>query len=216
MKKRVVEQTLVVLMACAACVGVTSCGNDSAEPPTPQTPAGAPQAPAPQAQQAPAGQSVSQAPVIQTPATQVPASQEQSAPSTQPSAEPAATVLPAAAVAATFESLVRLAQQPEADYVASARAWAGDNFMHRRDVCDIALRNRRMADLVALTRDARAACSGADATFGNFYAIAVYFKACGSFDEAREALKQARKLVSTKKQVDKVADFLRDMPPPTK
>ena len=216
MKKRVVERTLVVLMACAACVGVTSCGNDSAEQPAPQAPAAAPQAPAPQAPQAPAGQSVSQALAVQTPATQVPVSQEQTAPSTQPSAEPTATIPPAASVTTTFESLARLAQQPVADYVASARAWAGNNFMHKRDVCAIALRNRRMADLVALTRDARTVCSGADATFGNFYAIAEYFKACGSFDEAREALKQARKLVSTKKQIDKVADLLRDMPPPTK
>ncbi len=226
MKKKAVERTLVVLLACAACVGVTSCGNDSAEQSAPQEPAA--QTPAQPAQTSPAPAPQAQTPPPSTPPAQTlpppaPASQEQTAPSTQPSTEPAAAVAPAASVTAShadvfaeLERLVRLAQQPEADYVASARAWAGDNFMHRRDVCDIALRNRRMADLVALTRDARAACSGADATFGNFYAIAVYFKACGSFDEAREALKQARKLVSTKKQVDKVADFLRDMPPPTK
>ena len=72
-------------------------------------------------------------------------------------------------------------------------------------------RNGRRLPPDALTRDARAACSGADATFENFYAIAEYFKASGTFDEAREALKQARKLVSTKKQVDKVADLLRSM-----
>ena len=192
MQKKVVERTLVVMMACAACVGVTSCGNDSAEQPEQQTPA-------------------QQTPTPQAPAAQTPASQEQTVPSPKPSIEPVAAVPQAASVAMSFESLVRLAQQPEADYIASARAWAGNNFMHKRDVCAIALRNRRMADLVALTRDARAACSGADATFGNFYAIAEYFKASGSFDEAREALKQARKLVSTKKQVDKVADLLRSM-----
>lgn len=215
MKKKVVERTLVVLMACAACVGVTSCGNDSAEQSAQQAPAQqtpTPQAPAVQTSAAPA----SQTPVAQVSEPQVSASQEPNAPSAQPSAKPAAAVPQAASVTMTFESLVRLAQQPEADYVAPARVWAGNNFMHKRDVCDIALRNRRMADLVALTRDARTACSGADATFGNFYAIAEYFKACGSFDEAREALKQARKLVSTKKQIDKVADLLRDMPPPTK
>ena len=182
MKKRVVEQALVALLACSVCVGVTSCGGDSAEQSAPQTP-------------------VPSAPI----------SQEPIAPSAQSSAKPAAAVPQAASVTMTFESLVRLAQQPEADYVAPARAWASNNFMHKRDVCDIALRNRRMADLVALTRDARAACSGTDATFENFYAIAEYFKACGSFDEAREALKQARKLVGTAKQLDKVADLLRDM-----
>jgi glucose/arabinose dehydrogenase len=182
MKKKTAERILVALLACAVCVGVTSCGDDSAEQ-------SAPQASVPQ----------------------VPASQEQSASSTQSSAEPAAAVPQAASVTASFESLVRLAQRPEADYVASARAWAGNNFMHKRDVCDIALRNRRMTDLVTLTRDARAACSGADATFKSFYAIAEYFKACGSFDEAREALKQARKLVGTAKQLDNVADLLRSM-----
>lgn len=210
MKKRVVEQTLVVLMACAACVGVTSCGNDSAEQSAQQAPAQqtpTPQAPAVQTLAAPA----SQTPTDQVSEPQVPASQEPNAQSAQPSAKPAAAVPQAASVTMTFESLVRLAQQPEADYVAPARAWASNNFMHKRDVCDIALRNRRMADLVALTRDARAACSGADATFENFYAIAEYFKVCGSFDEAREALKQARKLVGTAKQLDKVADLLRDM-----
>lgn len=210
MQKKVVERTLVVMMACAACVGVTSCGNDSAEQSAPPAPAQQTSAPQASAAQTPAAQT------SQAPAAQTPASQEQTVPSPKPSTEPVAAVPQAASVAMSFESLVRLAQQPEADYIASARAWAGNNFMHKRDVCAIALRNRRMDDLVALTRDARAACSGADATFENFYAIAEYFKASASFDEAREALKQARKLVSTKKQVDKVADLLRDMLPPTK
>ena len=79
--------------------------------------------------------------------------------------------------------------------------------------CGIAQRAGRAADLVALARDARAACSGADATFGNFYAVAKFFKACDSFDEAREALARARKLVGTPKQLDDVANLLRDMPP---
>ena len=214
MKKKVVERTLVVLMACAVCVGVTSCGNDSAEQPAPQAPAVQPSAP-----QAPAVQpSAPQTPAPQVPAPQVPVSQEQTAPSTQPSTEPAAAVPPTASVTtspaddfAELEKLGQLAQKPEADYVAPARAWAGNIFKRKLWVCRIAQRNRRTADLVALTRDARAACSGTDATFGNFYAIAECFKACNSFDEAREALKQARKLAGTAKQVDKVADLLRSM-----
>ena len=107
----------------------------------------------------------------------------------------------------------RLAQQTEADFITPARAWAGGIFKRKLWVCGIAQRNRRTADLVALARDARAACSGADATFGNFYAVAKYFKACASFDEAREALARARKLVGTPKQLDDVANLLRDMPP---
>ena len=205
MKKKVVERTFVVLMACAACVGVTSCGNDSAEQAAPQAPA--PQAPAPQT------------PAPQAPAPQVQASQEQAVPSTQPSSEPTA-VPHAASVAASpaddfaeLDRLGRLAQQPEVDFITPARVWAGGIFKRKLWVCAIAQRNRRKADLVVLARDARAACTGADSTFGNFCAVAKFFKACGSFDEAREALTRARKLVGTAKQLDYVANLLRDMPP---
>ena len=200
MKKKVVERTFVVLMACAACVGVTSCGNDSAEQSAPQAPA--PQTPAPQA-----------------PAPQVQASQEQAVPSAQSSAAPTA-VPQAASVAASpaddfaeLDRLGRLAQQPEVDFITPARVWAGGIFKRKLWVCAIAQRNRRKADLVALARDARAACTGADATFGNFCAVAKFFKACDSFDEAREALTQAKKLAGTAKQLDDVANLLRNMPP---
>ena len=240
MKKKAVERTLVVLLACAACVGVTSCGNDSAEQSAPQEPAAqtpaqpaqtspAPQAqtpltPAQPAQTSPAPAPQAQTPPPSTPPAQTlpppaPASQEQTAPSTQPSTEPAAAVAPAASVTAShadvfaeLERLGRLAKQSKADYVASARAWAGNIFERKLWVCAIAQKNNLpQNDLAALARDARAACSGADATFGHFYAIAKYFKACGSFNDAREALTQARKLVDTAKQLDDVADLLRSM-----
>ena len=230
MKKKAVERTLVVLLACAACVGVTSCGNDSAEQSAPQEPAAqtpaqsaqTPQPPAPQAQTPSTPQAQTPpppAPQAQTPPPPAPPSQEQTAPSTPPSTEPAAAVPQAASVTASpadvsaeLERLGRLAKQSKAGYVASARAWAGSVFKRKLWVCAIAQKNNLpKKDLVALARDARAACSGADATFGHFYAIATYFKAGGSFDEAREALAQAKKLVGTAKQLDALAALLRSM-----
>ena len=169
MKKRTAGQTLVVLLACAVCVGVTSCGDD----------------PAPQP------------------------------------AETIAVVPPSAAVTVAapsptddwteLERLRQLAQQPEADFLASARAWAGNTLKRKLWACALAQRAGRMVDLVALARDARAACSGADATFGHFCAVARYFKACASFDEAREALTQAIPLADTQKRRTEVAVFWRSL-----
>ncbi len=214
MKKRVVERTLVVLMACAACVGVTSCGNDSAEQAAPQESASqtpAPQTPAQQTQTPPA-------PAPQVSSPQAPASPTPPAPSTQPSTEPAAAVAPAASVTASpadvfaeLEKLGQLAQRPEGDFLASARAWAGDGLQRKLWICGIAQRAGRTADLVALARDARAACSGADATFGHFCAVARHFKACSAFDEAREALTQAIPLADTPERKAEVAALWRSL-----
>ena len=195
MKKKVVERTLVVMMACAVCVGVTSCGDDPAEQSVPQGAA-------------------PQAPTSSKPATP-------SAPSQTESSETAAAVpSPVAAVVAApspeddwteLEKLGQLAQRPEADFLASARTWAGNTLKRKLWVCGIAQRAGRAADLVALARDARAACSGADATFGHFCAVARYFKACSSFDEAREALTQAIPLADTPKRKAEVAALWRSL-----
>ena len=204
MKKKAVERILVVLLACATCVGVSSCGNDSAEQSAPQ--------------ESPSQSSASQAPATQVPSPQAPASPKQSALSTQPSPEPAAAVTPVASVTASpevvfseLEKLGQLAQRPEADFLASARAWAGDTVKRKLWVCGIAQRAGRTADLVALTRDARAACSGTDATFGHFCAVARHFKACSAFDEAREALTQAIPLADTPERKAEVAALWRSL-----
>ena len=199
MKKNAVERILVVLLACATCVGVSSCGNDSAEQSAPQ-------------------ESAFQSSGSQAPSPQAPASPKQSAPSTQPSLEPAAAVTPVASATASLEvifaeleKLGQLAQQPGADFLASARAWAGDTVKRKLWVCCIAQRNRRKDALVALARDARAACSGADATFGHFCAVARYFKASSAFDEAREALTQAIPLADTPERKAEVAALWRSL-----
>lgn len=195
MKRKVVERTLVVMMACAVCVGVTSCGDDPAEQP-------APQGPAPQA----------------------PTSSKSAMPSALSQAESSETVAaeppPATAVAAApspaddwpeLEKLGQLAQRPGADFLASARAWAGSTLKRKLWVCGIAQRAGRAADLVILARDARVACSDADATFGHFCAVARYFKASFSFDEAREALTQAIPLADTPKRKAEVAALWRSL-----
>ena len=189
MKKRVVERTLVALLACAVCVGVTSCGEDPVEQP------------APQAATSPGA------------ATQPPPSELAEPASVAPSS--AGVVAPAASspedVFAELERLGQLAQQPGADFLAPARAWAGDTVKRKLWVCAIAQRAGRTADLVALTRDARAACSGTDATFGHFCAVARHFKACSAFDEAREALTQAIPLADTPERKAEVAALWRSL-----
>ena len=194
MKKRSVERTLVALLACAVCVGVTSCGEGPAEQAAPQG-----QAPQP---------STSSGPTTQPPASD-PAEPASVAPS------PAVPAVPVTAspedVFAELERLGQLAQQPGADFLASARTWAGDTVKRKLWVCGIAQRAGRTADLVALTRDARAACSGADATFGNFCAVARHFKASSAFDEAREALTQAIPLADTPKRKADVAALWRSL-----
>ena len=193
MKKRVVERTLVALLACAVCVGVTSCGEDPAEQP-------APQEPAPQAATS-SGSATSPQSEPAEPASVAPSSAVGAAPAESSPAE----------VFAELERLGRLAQQPGADFLASARAWAGDTVKRKLWVCGIAQRAGRTADLVALARDARAACSGADATFGHFCAVARHFKASSAFDEAREALTQAIPLADTPKRKAEVAALWRSL-----
>ena len=194
MKKRVVERTLVALLACAVCVGVTSCGEDPAEQPAPQV-------------------TVPQASTPSVPATQPPPSEPAEPASVAPSS--AGVVAPDASspadVFAELERLGQLAQQPGADFLASARAWAGDTVKRKLWVCGIAQRAGRTADLVALTRDARAACSGTDATFGHFCAVARHFKASSAFDEAREALTQAIPLADTPERKAEVAALWRSL-----
>ena len=184
MKQRAFERTLMVLMACAVCVGVTSCGDDSPEPPVP--------APRPAAAPKP------------------------KSPTPSPAAKPAA-VKPAVAAPADdsseLERLDQVARQLNADYLTPARAWAGDNFKRKLWVCAIAQRTGRAADLAALARDARAACTGADATFGHFCRVARHFEACASFDEAREALSQAIPLANTPERKTYVATLWRGLPP---
>ena len=200
MKKKVVERTLVVLMACAACVGVTSCGNDSTQQSAPTPQASAPQAPAPQAP---------------LPLEPVPAAEEPVAP--PPQLETAAPA--ASSPADDFAELDRLdqvAKQSGADYLTPARAWAGDVFQRKMWICDIAQRTGRAADLVVLAREAQAACSGDCATFGNFCRVARYFKAGASFDEARKALEQAIPLADTKERRDYLSTLWRGLGAPAK
>ena len=208
MKKRVVERTLVVLMACAVCVGVTSCGDDSAQQPapapTPQTPVT--QTPAPQT------------PAPQPPAPQVPAPVVSAPVPPPPQIETAAVAAPAAPSPvdefADLERLGEVAKQAGADYLTPARAWAGGDFQRKMWICDVAQRTGRAADLVVLAREAQAACSGDRATFGNFCRVARYFKAGASFDEARKALEQAIPLADTKERRDYLATFWRGLATP--
>lgn len=196
MKKKSVDRTLVALLACAVCVGVTSCGDDSAEQPVPR---GA-------AHQAPTSSGSAMPPA--TP----PSESAEPAPVAPSPAVPAASVTASSAdVFSELEKLGQLAQRPEADFLAPARAWAGDGLQRKLWVCGIAQRAGRTADLVALARDARAACSGTDATFGHFCAVARHFKACSSFDEAREALTQAIPLADTPKRKAEVAALWRSL-----
>ena len=194
MKKKSVERTLVALLACAVCVGVTSCGEGPEEQPASQGPAPQP-------------------PTSSGPASQPPPSEPAEPASVAPSpAVPAAPVTASPEdVFAELERLGQLAQQPGSDFLASARAWAGDTVKRKLWVCGIAQRAGRTADLVALTRDARAACSGADATFGNFCAVARHFKASSAFDEAREALTQAIPLADTPERKAEVAALWRSL-----
>jgi hypothetical protein len=107
-----------------------------------------------------------------------------------------------------------VAKQPEADFLTPARAWAGNVFQRKLWICAIAQRAGRTADLVALTRDLRAACTGSNATFGYFCRAALYFKAGSSFDEAREALTQAIPLADTPERKAYVATLWRGLPQP--
>ena len=218
MKKRVVERTLVVLMACAACVGVTSCGNDSAQQPAPAPQTPGPQTPVPQpsAPQPPAPQVASPAPA---PAAPAPVAAPVTPP---PQVETAAVAAPSPAAPspaddfAELDRLEQVAKQSGADYLTPARAWAGDVFQRKMWICDIAQRTDRAADLVVLAREAQAACSGDRATFGNFCRVARYFKAGASFDEARKALEQAIPLADTKERRDYLAALWRGLGAPAK
>ena len=185
MKKRVVERTFAVLMACAVSVGLISCGNDPAEQP----------APAPQAL---------------TPSEPV------ARPSELPSPEPPPAAPAAPSPADDFSELERLgkvAQRLDSDFLTPARAWAGAALKRKLWVCDIAQRTGRVTDLVVLARDAQAACSGADATFGNYCRVARHFEAGLSFDEMRKVLEQAIPLADTPERKAYVATLWRRLPP---
>ena len=192
MKKKMFKRAFEAVMACAVCIGITSCGNDSAEQsvPVPQTPQ------APTSPEAPA------------------LPQPEPPPSAEPVATPAAAEPQPANDYAELDRLGQVAKQPEADFLTPARAWAGNVFQRKLWICAIAQRAGRAADLVALTRDLRAACTGSNATFGYFCRAALYFKAGSSFDEAREALTQAIPLADTPERKAYVATLWRGLPQP--
>ncbi len=224
MKKIVVERTLVVLMACAASVGVTSCGNDATDQPPPATPPAAspaPKTPAakpPTPAASPAASSAPETPVAEPSASAAPPAAspapetsvaEPSAPATSPVAAPepeqvqssnpppspphvAEQVSVAAAdTDATIKSLTQVAQRRGADFLTPARAWVGDSLRRKLWACEIAKSTGRVADLIVLAREARAACSGSEETFGNLYRVAQYFESVKAYNEAWEALDKA-------------------------
>ena len=192
MKKRAFERALVAVAACAVCVGVTSCGNDVAD------------------QEASASQTTTP-----EPAPQVQVQDRSATPPPAQVAEPAvvAPAVPAGTdVADDIDKLMLVARQQGADFLTPARAWAGASLQGKLRVCAIAQRAGRVADLVALAREARAACSGAEATYEHFYSIAQYFEAGAAFDEAREALDKAIPLADTPNRKADVAAFWRRLP----
>ena len=200
MKKKMLKRTFEALMACAVCFGITSCGNDTAEQ----------SVPAPQAPQAPISPEPPASPQPAPPPSAEPAAK----PAEEPTAEPAATEPQPADDYAELDRLGQVAKQPEADFLTPARAWAGNVFQRKLWICAIAQRAGRAADLVALTRDLRAACTGSNATFGYFCRAALHFKAGSSFDEAREALTQAIPLADTPERKAYVATLWRELPQP--
>ena len=84
-----------------------------------------------------------------------------------------------------------MAQQQGADFLTPARAWAGDSLRRKLWACAIAKSTGRVADLIVLAREARAACSGSEETFGNLYRVAQYFDSVKAYNEAWEALDKA-------------------------
>ncbi len=201
MKKRMLRQVFEALMACAVCIGITSCGNDTAEQSV-------------LASQKPQAPTSPKPPALPKPAPPPSTDEPIAKPAEEPTAKPAATAPQPADDYAELDRLGQVAKQPEADFLTPARAWAGNVFQRKLWICAIAQRAGRAADLVALTRDLRAACTGSKATFGYFCRAALYFKAGSSFDEAREALTQAIPLADTPERKAYVATLWRGLPQP--
>ncbi len=188
MKKRLFERALVVVAACAVCVGVTSCGNDATDQPAPATPPAASPAPKASAAEPPAPA----APPVTAPEPEPAPAPSSTLPPSPPQVAEQASVVPADTdVKANIDRLSQVAQRQDADFLTPARAWAGDSLRRKLWVCAIAQRTGRVADLIVLAREARAACSGSEATFGNLYRVAQYFEAASAFNEAWDALDKA-------------------------
>lgn len=196
--KRLFERTLAFVGACVMCIGVTSCGNDvadqSAQPPAspvhPETVTHKPAVP-------------SVMPLADERDEHVDSIVGASGPSPV-TGQPPASSGPVDEWA-ELESLKKVARQLNSDFLTPARAWAGNSMQKKLGVCEIAKGAGRAADLVMLAREARAACTGKDATFGHLWRVVKYFEAGAALDEAREALDKAVPLADTPARKGEVA-----------
>jgi len=205
---RLFERTLAFVGVCTMCIVCTSCGNDAADqqaqpPAVPaKQPAAAPRQPAAPKQQ-PAAPVAAQtaAPTAADSRSEADSQEKMAQADVATPEQPSAVPVPVDEWA-ELENLMKVAQLKTSDFQASARAWAGDDLKKRHRVCQIAMKEGRTADLLALARDVRKACTGQGANFANFMLLARYFKAGASLNEAREALNLAKPLAKTREQMD--------------